>query len=254
MTTQLFSKLVGAHFNQKFLIVGGGPSVKEIENLEQFDVVIGVNEHALRAGIPHDYIVAADNIGEKIKSAANGAEIPPVITPHGFGDIQLTQFWNAGSSGVIAAWVAYAMGANQIALAGMDCYSPDEKGNKATYFWEKGQENDAYKWPFQHHVNRWRELKEMRAKGIECRVIGNGPLVEIFGSYDAAIELTRQHDPELEVIAQDVDGIFVKFTKSKMVQGRPFEKGVRAWIAREHINNLLMVNAIEFLDGEDVAA
>lgn len=245
----LFSNLSNKYIDRDFLIVGGGPSAPlAFDCLRDDIIVIGVNEHALKLGIRTDYIVAADRIIDKLEPFENK---PPIITPQGFGDYQLTDYWAPGSSGVLAAWCAFAMGAKQVILAGMDLYAPAADGTKQTYFWNPKEHNPANQWPLDHHLNRWIELVERRLPSINLRILGDGALSSRFPAYDPDEFVSVDRSSRIELI--DITGAEVEFISNTMVTGTAYAIGEQVWLSNADANNMIAMGKAVRLASEAAA-
>jgi hypothetical protein len=123
--------LIDRHAGQRICVMGGGPSLAADVVRVQADVWISANHHgaALRAV---DYVVALDDVHDQLhrpmRDVIRQHTAAPIIAPHPWADIRLAD-WPLGLplTGPVACWVAAAMGARQIVLAGFDCYGAKER-------------------------------------------------------------------------------------------------------------------------------
>lgn len=129
-----FSDLILKHAGQRICVMGGAPSLtKHLEQVEA-DVFISVNCHG--AERPHDYVLAMDErhgqhgvpMGPYLRERSKR----PIISPRAYGDYMLRTWPDYPKTGVlsgmVAAWVAWVMGAQVVILAGMDGYDGSASG------------------------------------------------------------------------------------------------------------------------------
>lgn len=156
-----FAELARRHKGKKICVIGGAP----ITELPKADVYISTNAHGLHLCAP-DYVLAMDERNGREACAMGpwlrGKTDAPIISPHEFADYRLTN-WPQNPrfvlSGMIAAWMAWFMGAKVVILAGMDAYGG-----------QGGYKDEARK------IDR----------DIHCpvRVAGGGPLTAVWPQYD----------------------------------------------------------------------
>ena len=115
-------------------VVGGAPSLDEELKSVKADVWISVNEHgAMRRKV--DYVVAMDDRhgakGVPMRQYIRTLTDAPIIGPWPDNDHQLASWPGSprrGLSGMVAAWVAWTMGAHPVILAGFDAYGGTKLG------------------------------------------------------------------------------------------------------------------------------
>jgi len=122
-----FKELVLSHEGARFCIMGGAGSLGEDLDQIKADIYISANEHGCKFRAV-DYIVAMDDkhgSGKPMLGVLREYSNAPIISPCGYQDVRLHSWPRAPRriySGLTAAWVAYAMGAKAIFLAGFDGY------------------------------------------------------------------------------------------------------------------------------------
>jgi hypothetical protein len=227
-----FANLSGVYYNRPALIMCGGPSLPEqVKQAGEADWVrFSVNEHGVKL-TDVDYIVALDNIPEKV----HGLGVP-VIGFYIWSEYRLCNFWNAGNSGIQAVWCAHAMGCNPIVVAGADCYT------NGTYWWDRDANSSGNNSPLPSHLQAWQKLLD-HCKSAVIRAV-DGPLIEVFGKYEAGVEYDR---PEPYAIEEKDWGSIVKpgtlieFLRSCAVNGEHYEEGT---VARLGYNDARQVISI----------
>jgi len=123
-----FNDLVLAHKGKTICIMGGADSLAEdLKNIKA-DIYISTNAHGTIIQAP-DYVFCMDEINSKTQEPMDAfiraRTDAPIISKRGFADYQLANYPQEPRdvlSGMIAAWVAYVMGAKLVILAGMDAY------------------------------------------------------------------------------------------------------------------------------------
>ena len=158
-----FAELALKHKGKRICVIGGKP----VDSLPDADIYISTNAHGVHLVQP-DYVLAMDErnsredcpMGPFLRSRTDA----PIISPHTFSDYRLTN-WPQNPrfvlSGMIAAWMAWFMGAKVVILAGMDGYGGQD-----------GYKDEAMK------IDR----------DIHCpvRVAGGGPLTSQWPEYKPA--------------------------------------------------------------------
>ena len=225
-----FSQYVDKYRDRPFVVVGGGPSAAlHVDEWPEDAVVIGTNEHALKLGVDHEFIVAVDDIFEtKIRPELKGGARPKVISETGTCDIQLTEYFRAGNSGIVGAWCAHMMGALPVILTGMDCYRGDR------YFWggnDQPREGIAGMTE-DYHVLAWRRLEQIECKGIQIRLLGSESLAGYYPRFRKAEQVERPDQYEPPAI-EDINGVLVRFTAGTGVRGRAYQKDREAYLSKE---------------------
>lgn len=206
------SDLVHAHRGRPALIMGGGASMPEqAARAPEASVQISVNQHGclLRKC---DYIVACDDKPGKRFAGPNGlVDLKsfgvPIISPRSsMADYRMFERPTPNNSGIIASWIAWLMGCCPILLAGMDCFA-----GGVTYWHTPNAQSSGRGLMVDRHVQKWRFLREkLPEAGI--RLMGDGPLRELFKVYDRAEVLTPVW-PDPAVIASQVAGKRVRVVK-----------------------------------------
>ncbi|KGQ19928.1 hypothetical protein LF41_2435 [Lysobacter dokdonensis DS-58] len=156
-----FKELILAHKGKRICVMGGGPLV-----IPKADVYISTNAHGVELQAP-DYLLAMDEKnsreGKEMGAFLRAKSDAPIISPHGYADFRLGH-WPQNPrfvlSGMIATWAAFAMGAKVVLLAGCDGYGGDPG-----------------------YVDEARKI----ARDVKCpvRVVGGGPLTQVWPEYDA---------------------------------------------------------------------
>ena len=168
--------------------MGGAQSLERQLPTVDADVFISVNAHG--ASHRHEYIVAMDEEhGDRrvpMRPFLRERSSAPVIGPRHWNDYILHTWPDHPKTGVlsgmVAAWVAWAMGAQVVILAGMDGYGgePSSLARSA-----------------------------VAARQIQCpvRVVGGGPLTKFWPAYDAG-EVFGEYvmHPSIEAI-QGIDSL-----------------------------------------------
>lgn len=161
-----FRELILAHKGKRICVMGGAPGLEEQLAEVQADIYISTNGHGCDIRRP-DYLLAMDERHSRYDGAPMGEWLrrrcdAPIISPHAYADYRLGHWPQAPRfvlSGMIAAWAAWAMGAQVVILAGCDGY-----GGETGYV---------------------REAQKI-APDIHCpvRVAGGGPLSEVWPAYE----------------------------------------------------------------------
>jgi hypothetical protein len=164
-------------------ILGGGPSlVEDLKRLPAGCVLFSVNDHALHHCEPH-FLVHMDNDFEKCTDLKHALDTFKglVISPFSNSDIALpTGWWDGGFSSTLATWFALWRGYNPVILCGMDCYQGEVK-----YCHERpGFYHPVFDFPLENHLRAWRLAFKHCPHPERIRAM-SGPLVQIFGAYDA---------------------------------------------------------------------
>lgn len=124
-----FRELIFKHRGKKICVMGGSPHLAEDIEDVRADVWIAANDHGARLR-PVDYIVAMDNIHcvlhKPMLPFLREVSDAPIIGPWPDYDYYLTHWPGSPRktfSGLVAAWIAWAMGAHPVILAGFDSYA-----------------------------------------------------------------------------------------------------------------------------------
>lgn len=207
-------------------------------------IAISANEHGVKLlGDRVDYIVALDNIPQKVHDIG-----PPVIGIYLWAQYRLCNFWDAGNSGIQAAWVAHAMGCNPIVIAGADCYQ------NGTYFWDKNAVSSGTAIQLSSHLQAWQKLlNKGNCDRAAIRAVG-GPLVEVFGRYEPG-EYERPRPFELRKQERGVlvkPGTLLEITRPTAVGGEHYNEGRRARFGMQAARELLLLGKAKIVEEEPV--
>ena len=198
------------HVGRTFCVLGGGPSlIDQLPMLPADAVYLSANEHGAKARTV-DYIVAIDDIEDKVRPYG-----VPVIGPHRWTDIRVTDYPQYGFTGQYACWVAWLLGASLVIVAGMDLY------RGGTYWHDAAAPNSAGEVADVHHVGGWRDLQ--RSLPIPVRAAG-GPLVEVMGRYDPSERVDYAPAERLELL-RVASGTRVQFLRDWTYKGTDVLKG-----------------------------
>jgi len=208
-----FSELVHFGLGRPALVMGGGDSLPEATSRAPATAVfVSANQHGCLLR-PCDFIVAADSTEEqKTWRASDGRKLG--IRDHGAPIISMRRNIAdyrifkppINNSGVLAAWVAWALGCSPILLAGMDCYV----GN--VYYHSPQAQSSGRAQTLSHHLDKWRALKE-HVPGAMVRAMGGAlALHKVFPLYDPAEPVTAA--APREAIMPHVQGVRVRVVKA----------------------------------------
>lgn len=192
------SDLIHAHFGRPALVLGGGDSLPAHGVAGPPDAVhIGANEHACKIGLRCEYIVAVDNIREKVTPYG-----VPVITSRRWGQFRMFK-QPSPCSGPCAAWAAWVMGCAPIIIGGMDCYVG------GTYCHDPKAKSSGKSQTLDNHLSRWATLRDKFPRAA-IRTLG-GPTLKVFAAYDPAetgFDIASRED-----ILRSARGVLVEFTR-----------------------------------------
>lgn len=124
-----FTDIARTHKGKRIIVMGGGPMLADdIEDLKG-DIWISVNDHGAKLR-PVDYVVAMDDIHceKKVNMINLIREVTdaPIIGPFRQNDIFLTDwpgYPRRKFSGLVATWIAWALGGWPVILAGFSGYA-----------------------------------------------------------------------------------------------------------------------------------
>ena len=164
-------------------VLGGGPSLPaDMAKLPPGCLLIAVNNHAFRICEP-DFMVYNDrpedfpDLGAAIFACA-GKVVR--VSPDPTGDVLFdVDVWTGFYSSNLATWFACWMGCDPVILCGMDCYQGDVK-----YFHEYKDEPHLH-YESDHYIRPWIEEAHNRCLHPERIRAMSGPLVGLFGQYEA---------------------------------------------------------------------
>lgn len=222
--------LIMRHPGARICVMGGAPSLDEHLKQVDADVYISVNAHGSHHR--HDYIVAMDedhgNLGVPMMGYLRGKSKAPIIGPRHWNDYVLTTWPDCPKtsilSGMVAAWVAWTMGAKVVILAGMDGYGGSASGM-------------AHCSPI--------------ARDVKCpiRVVGGGPLTKFWPAYDANETFGdyKMH-PTIETL-QGIDGMTrIRALKKCSTPGLALNPGDEANVMRHQVFRLLKHRLVEEIE------
>lgn len=214
-----FAELVLKHKGERICIMGGAPSLaSDIENVKA-DVWISCNEHGAKLR-PVDYVVAMDRVhtvhhvpmDQWIRRHTDA----PIIGPWMFADYRIGKYPLEPKqivTGVVATWVAWAMGAHPVILAGFDCYK-DKRGGQ----------------PTMHQHEAYRQF----VKG-EVRVC-SGPLLSLYPEYRSNERRKAYTVPEgLNLISSTDGDVRVRVRVPIEIRGVLFQPGQEFTINRREV-------------------
>jgi hypothetical protein len=164
-------------------VLGGGPSlVNDLKMLPRRCMLISVNDHALHHCEPH-FLVHMDNDFEKhpaLKEALDKFQ-GIVVSPFENSEVVLPRgWWDGGFSSTLATWFALWQGYNPVILCGMDCYQGEVKYCHPRH----GFYHPVFDYPIENHLRAWRLAFKHCPNPERIRAM-SGPLVEVFGAYEA---------------------------------------------------------------------
>lgn len=213
-----YRRVILRHPGARIVVMGGAPSLeRDISGLTA-DVWISVNQHGAKLR-KVDYVVAMDDVHDTLKrdmrTLVREYTDAPIIGPWPTNDFQLHQWPGSprkGLSGMVAAWVAWTMGAHPVILAGFDAYG----GSK---------------------LNEGKRMAE-HIPG-EVRVV-SGPLQRVWKPY-ARKEAFPEYVPHSSLEGlMGLDGaIVVRARKPTVVRGIPVQAGDEMRVMRHEVERLL---------------
>jgi hypothetical protein len=163
-------------------VLGGGPSLlDDMRKLPAKCVLIAVNYHALLY-CQADYMVYNDHPRStpELELAVRSTKALRV-SPDPTSDIKFDmEVWTGFYSSNTAAWFALWMGCNPVILCGMDCWQGEVK-----YCHPYQHDEPNFHYPLDHHLRPWIEEGKKLLPHVERLRAMSGPLVEVFGRYEA---------------------------------------------------------------------
>ena len=237
MSRGLALELIHKHVCRPAVVCGGGQSLPEqLKRCPADAIYISANQHGC---IAHrdghlarqcDYIMVVDGIETKVFQRPDGTTYSlrdfgvPIISPRPAGDYWLFEQCAPGS-GIMAAWIAWAMGCAPIIMAGIDCYQG------ATYFHDARAKSSGRAVTTARHVERWGTLM-VHAPGGQIRSLG-GPLTKIFPAYSP--DEPASAPPNHARVHARMSGTWVQFTRacSEVTAPRQYSPGDRAELSRK---------------------
>jgi len=223
-------ELINRHAGRTGVVCGGGPSLPEqLARCPEDAVYVSANQHGVMLR-RCDYIMAVDAIEDRVFARPDGSRFSlrdfgiPIIAPRPAGDYWLFEQC-APSSGVMAAWILWAMGCAPILMAGIDCY------RGPTYYHDAHARSSGKTISVENHLRRWASLMTL-APGGQFRSLG-APLSSIFPAYDP--QDRRAEPPNHARVAERMAGAWVTFQRacSEVVAPRLFAPGDRALLSKK---------------------
>jgi hypothetical protein len=223
---RLFGDLVLQHAGRTAVVMGGGPSLTEhLARCPKNALYLSCNEHGVMARHA-DYIVAMDTIDEKLRLFCR-----PVIGRRPFCDYRLPNWQDIGNTGPSAAWVAWALGARLILLAGMDCYVG------GTYHHDPDAKSTSNLKTLETHLSEWEELKR-RIPQANIRSLG-GPTADIFIRWDPEEQFPEYQAPAQLLAMQGQPQYRVRTQYNARINGRRVEPKLELLVSENEHKDLL---------------
>lgn len=216
-----FRDLILAHEGKRIAILGGGKPLES--ELVPADLYISANEHGIKVR-ECDYIVAMDTkhgSGRPMEKVLRQYSDAPIISPNDYGDYKPFAWPHAPRrmySGLVAAWIAYAMGAKVVHLCWFDAYKQSPGAlRKAGMF----------------------------VDGIKCEVREVGGRMGIWPSYRSGERFRYTRQPELETLKGETGLTWVVAKRRTILPNGAIEAGERQQVWRDdRITRKLMKHGI----------
>ena len=179
----LMSEMHDRYAGKPAAVLGGGPSLpSDMAKLPPGCILIAVNYHAALFCNP-DFMVYNDHpsiTAEQMEAVRTTRAIRVSSEPS--SDVIFdVDVWTGFYSSNTAAWFALWLGCDPVILCGMDCYQGDQ-----VYCHPNSYDVPAYHYPLDHHIRPWiEEARNLCVHPERLRVM-SGPLVQVFGQYEAA--------------------------------------------------------------------
>ncbi len=169
-------------------ILGGGPSLpNDMARLPKDCLLIAVNYHyELLTGRAPDYMVFNDHPDEitnplfgEFVASTHAVRVSP--TPKHTDVLFDVDAWTGFYSSNTAAWFALWMGCAPVIMCGMDCYQGDQ------LYCHPADDYDcpAFHQPLYEIMRPWMEDGMNLLPHVEQLKVMSGPLVGVFGAYEA---------------------------------------------------------------------
>lgn len=206
-----FSEIVLSKEGKRFAILGGSRFLEDDVAQVKADVYISANEHGVKVR-DCDYIVAMDtNHGNSREMGALLREHSsrPIISKNDYADYRVHSWPHSPRvmySGLIAAWVAYAMGAKAVFLCGFDAYNQ-----------KAGAVRKA----------------QMYVDHIRCEVREVGGRMGVWPAYKPKERFRYTRQPELETLRGDTGMTKVVAQKPTRLTCGPIEAGEERPVMRD---------------------
>jgi hypothetical protein len=180
-----------------------------------------------------DYIACLDVIEPELRPLG-----VPIATTRDFGEIRIFA-QRVNQSGMLGAYLAWAMGCSPILLCGMDCWVG------GTYESDPAAKSSGARVATIQHIKRWQTAGSIMA-GADVRSLG-GPLVEhgVFPLHDPA----RPAGPiaQADVLYRDVGGWVVEFLSDVRLRSYSYSQGDIAEISENEVRRLRQERQVRVL-------
>jgi len=230
-----FRELILAHAGKRICVMGGSSRLAQDLEVVEADIYISTNGHGAHLRRP-DYLLAMDEVNSReqipMGDWLRGKSDAPIISPHGYANYRLGHWPQCPRfvlSGMVATWVAFAMGASVVILAGCDGYGGDE-----------GYVHEAQK----------------MARDVFCpvRIAGSGPLTAVWPAYNHEERFVsdKQHS-SIEGL-KEIDGrVRIRVRKPCTVGRVDLAKGDEAVVLRHEVARLLKHKMVEEIEAVEDA-
>jgi hypothetical protein len=164
-------------------VLGGGPSLPgDMEHLPADCLLIAVNHHAFAYCKP-DFMVYNDDPKQwpDVMRVVKEHQVV-LVSPEPSSDILFdVDVWTGFFSSNTAAWFALWMGCTPVILCGHDLYQGPVKHCNPTPY----DDNKMLNQPLDFYFRPWEEEARARCPHPERMRAMSGPLVSLFGQYEA---------------------------------------------------------------------
>jgi hypothetical protein len=165
-------------------VLGGGPSLPgDLARLPMPCLLIAVNYHALRICRPAFMVYndQPESDPELVQALQDKTVIK--VSPDPTSDVLFdVKVWTGFYSSNTAAWFALWIGCDPVILCGMDLYQGDR-----VYFHPTDRDAPSFHYPLDHHIRPWVEDGRNLLPHPERLRVMSGPLVSVFGQYQAVL-------------------------------------------------------------------
>ena len=219
----MFNELINTHEGARVCVMGGAACLDDDLKQINADLFISANEHGCKIR-KADYIVAMDEqhgCGRAMGKVLREFSDAPIISPASYSDYKMSTWPFAPRriySGLVGAWVAWALGAKVVILAGMDSYNGTV-----------GAVNKAKK----YHAE------------IPCpvRSVG-GRMGDVWPAYRKGERFRVKHYPAMDTLIMKDGMTTVRAMKPTSVNGIDLDKGDTLEVMRHDARRLLRHNIL----------